>query len=84
VVIVTRDVAIPSLTSVTVVQVTTSIRGAPSELPVGAAEGLRHDSVASCDNIYTIRKSQLSKWIGALGPDKLDELAKTIRIALDL
>lgn len=40
VIAVTRDVAIPYLTNVTVVPVTSTVRGIPTEVPLGTEEGL--------------------------------------------
>ena len=53
VLILTREVVRPHLSRVTVAPST--IRGLSTEVPVGAANGLDHDSVVSCDNIVTVR-----------------------------
>lgn len=82
--VLTRDVAIPHLTNVTVVLVTRTVRCIPSEVPLGPVEGLREECVAGCDNLHTIPCSWLSRRVGALGPAKLDELGRAVRLALDL
>ncbi|WP_131749289.1 type II toxin-antitoxin system PemK/MazF family toxin [Frankia sp. Cppng1_Ct_nod] len=84
VVIITRDTALPYLTNVTVVPVTRTIRGIPSEVPIGPAEGLKVDSVASCDNIMTIPSELLVTQIGILGPALLRRLSAAIRLAVDV
>lgn len=84
VVVMTRDVAIPHLTNVTVALVTRTVRGIPSEVSLGAAEGLSEECVASCDNIHTIPGAWLDRRVGALGPVKLAELSRAARLALDL
>lgn len=84
VVVLTRDVAIPYLTNVTVVPVTRTIRGIPSELRLGPTEGLKVDSVASCDNITTIPASLLAARIGELSPMLLRDLAAAVRLAIDV
>lgn len=84
VVVLTRDVAIPYLTNVTVALVTRTVRGIPSEVPLGAAEGLREECVASCDNIHTIPGGWLNRRVGDLGAAKLDQLGRAVRLALDL
>lgn len=55
--VVSRDAANAVMRRVLVAPVTRRVRGIPSELPVGAAEGLPHDSVASFDNIRPFPKS---------------------------
>lgn len=84
VVVLTRDSAIGVLTNVTVAPVTSTVRGAPSEVLVGSAEGLHHESVISCDNVVTVPQRLLERELGRLGRDKLDELAAALRLALEI
>jgi mRNA interferase MazF len=84
VVIVTRDRAIELLTNVTIVPVTRTVSGAPTEVALGPAEGLRTDCVASCDNLGTIAMGLLRHRLGELGPEKIQELNAAVRVALDL
>lgn len=83
-VIVTRDRAIPVLANLTVAAITATIRGLPTEVPVGSEEGLRRDSVINCDNLFTIPKSSLGSRRGALGPEPIARLRSAVRIALDV
>jgi len=83
-VIVTRDRAIPLLRNVCVVQVTSTIRDLPTEVPLGPAHGLNRTSVANCDNLVTIPKGALGRRRGSLGPEELFRLDAALRIALDL
>jgi mRNA interferase MazF len=83
-VIVTRDLAIPILTSVTVAGITSKIRGLPTEVLVGPDEGLARESVVSCDNLYTVPKAQLGQYRGSLGPEATYRLDDALRIALGL
>ena len=84
VVVVTREEAIPVLTSVTVVLITSTVRGHVSEIRLGSEEGLEHESAANCDNVFTLGKRRLSRYRGSLGPEKLRELNDALRIALGL
>jgi mRNA interferase MazF len=83
VVVVTRDTAIPVLTSVVCVLVTTRIRGHIAEVQVGTEEGLRHEGAANCDNLFTLPTSILRR-VGHLGPAKQHELNGALAIALGL
>ncbi len=84
VVVLTRDVAIPHLTNVTVALVTRTVRGIPSEVPLGPEEGLDYECVTNCDNIHTIPCRWLGRRVGALGPEKLRALALAVQVALDV
>jgi mRNA interferase MazF len=83
-VIVTRDVAIPFLRNVVVAQVTSTIRGLPTEVPLGKAQGLARDCVANCDNLFTVPKSELRARRGSLGPEQLARLRSALATALEL
>ncbi len=83
-VVITREVARPHLGRVTVVPVTSRIRGLTTEILVGRANGLHHDSVANCDGIATIPVSDLGPQIGFLLDSQEDELVAAIHAAFDL
>ena len=82
--IVTRDRAIPILSNVTVAAVTGTIRGLPTEIPLGPAHGLARECVVNCDNLFTIPKSSLAERRGDLDAEALQRLTAALRIALDL
>jgi mRNA interferase MazF len=81
---VTRGRAIPVLANVTVAAVTGTIRGLPTEVPLGTEHGLARDCVINCDNLFTIPKRALGRLRGDLDPASLDRLRTALRIALDL
>ena len=84
VVIVTRDTAIPVLSSLVVVLITSSFHLHVAEVELGKAEGLSHESAANCDNLFTLPKAVLTRRRGHLGPTKLVALDRAITIALGL
>lgn len=84
VVVATRDTAIPVLSSLVCVLVTSSFRGHVAEVPIGPPEGLDHDSAANCDNIFTLPKQVLTRRRGHLDVAKLAALDAALTIALGL
>ena len=67
VLVVTRDVAIPVLGAVLVAPVTRTVRGIPTEIPLGRDEGLPRPCAASFDNLRPLRKALLTRRMGELG-----------------
>jgi mRNA interferase MazF len=55
-----------------------------TEVLVGDAEGLKHDSCIRCDELVSLRKSELTSYIGSLSPTKLQELNQALKVALDI
>jgi len=84
VLLVTRSAAIEVRSAVTVAPITRTIRGIPSELPLGARHGLRKDSVANCDSLQTIPKDALRRRLGSLVSDDLAGLDRALRFALEI
>ena len=84
VLVLTRDTVRPHLTNVTVAPITSTIRGLSTELAVGPANGLDHDSVVSLDNIQTIPAGRLGRQIGLLLIAQEVALARAVQAAFDL
>ena len=84
-VIVSRQVLIDSrFSAVTCAPVFSSGEGLSTQIAVGPDEGLKHESWIMCDNLVSMRKTDLTNTIGSLGPAKLAELNRALRMALDL
>jgi mRNA interferase MazF len=69
---------------VTVVPITSNIRGLSTEVSVGVRNGNDQESVVSCDNIVTIPASAIGRVVGYLLPAQEAELANAILLAFDL
>ena len=84
VVLVSRAAAYAVRASVTVVEVSRTCRGIPSEVPLGVRDGLSARCVANADNVVTIPVAWLEARIAALRPDKARALDDALRFALGL
>jgi mRNA interferase MazF len=84
VLVLTRELVRPHLSTVTIAPITTTIRGLSTEVPLDAANGLAGTSIASCDNITTIPKSALGEQIGTLLDRQEPLLTQAIHAAFDL
>jgi mRNA interferase MazF len=58
--------------------------GLSTEVAVGPDEGLKHDSWIVCDNLVSLRKADLTHFLGSLSRSKLAELNQALKMALDL
>jgi mRNA interferase MazF len=76
VVVLSRPEVIGLLHTVMVAPVTSSIRGAPSEVVLGAAEGLKHPSAVNLDHVQTVEKARLTSFVGSLAPEKMRGVAR--------
>ena len=84
-VIVSRQALIDSSFSTLVCAPVFSARhGLTTQVAVGPAEGLKHDSAIQCDGLISIEKSRLTDFVGELSPAKLGELDAALAAALAL
>jgi len=58
--------------------------GLSTEVEVGLPEGLKHDSSVHCDALVSLPKSELTDYVGNLGPSRLVDLDRALRVALAL
>lgn len=79
--VLTRTAAIAVLDRITVAPCSTRIRGIPTELPLGAEDGLEHESVAQLDSILPVLKTSLHRHLGTIGPERHVELCNRLAIA---
>lgn len=83
VLVVTRSDVVEHLNNVVVAPVTSTIRDIPTCIPVGANEGIDHDSVAAFDNLTMVPRSVLTRRLGTLGPDGRDRICAALQAVAD-
>jgi mRNA interferase MazF len=82
VLVLSRQDVIGLLHTVMVAPITSTIYGAPSEVVVGPAEGLKHQSAVNLDHVQTIEKASLEGYLGSLGPEKMREVCRALAVAV--
>jgi len=58
--------------------------GFSTQVQVGLDEGLIHESWILCDNLVSIRKVELTRFVGSLSPAKILQLDRAVKMALSL
>ncbi len=84
VVLLSRNEAYSVRSLVIVAPVTTRVRRIPSEVTLGANDGMPQDCVANLDTITTIPKDCLQSRLTTLNAEKLKEVEAAIRFALGM
>lgn len=84
-VIVSRQVLLDSrFSTVICAPVYSSYDGLSTQVPVGVAEGLKHENSIHCDELVSIPKTSLRDYLGSLPIVKREQLNEALRIALSL
>ncbi len=84
-VIVSRQTVIDSrFSTVICAPVFSNGEGLSTQIAVGPDEGLKHSSWIMCDNLVSVRKSELTNYLGVLSRSKLAELDYALKMALEL
>lgn len=79
VLVLTRTPAIRSLSNVTVAPVTRSIRDIPAEVRLDTSDGVPSACAVSLENIMTVPKPLLRRWIASLSSERLGQTFAAIR-----
>jgi mRNA interferase MazF len=73
-----------AFSTVTCAPVYSARHGLSTQVPVGAAEGLKHDSAIHCDELVSLPRAILTDYVGALSTARLRDLNRALAIALEL
>ncbi|HMV82717.1 MAG TPA: type II toxin-antitoxin system PemK/MazF family toxin [Blastocatellia bacterium] len=84
VVLLTRSAVIPHLNKVTVAEITSQGKGYPTEVDINQQANLPRHSFVQLDNIQTIPKQRLTKYIGTLNDASLQLIGQKVVLALNL
>lgn len=84
-VVVSRQTLIDSrFPTVVCAPILTRGHGFSTQVPVGIDEGLKHESWILCDHLVSLRKTQLTGFVGSLRRSKVEELDRGLKMALAL
>jgi len=83
VLVVTRSEAIPVLRRLVIAPVTRTVRKIPTEIALGADEGLPVDCAASFDNLQPVNRHLLTERIGALSMSRRREVCHALDALAD-
>lgn len=84
-VVVSRQALIESKFSTVVCAPVYSQRlGLATQVDIGVEEGLKKDSCIHCDELMSLSKTQLTRFVGALSPSTLPKLDHALKVALAL
>ncbi|KAA6458728.1 type II toxin-antitoxin system PemK/MazF family toxin [Acidobacteria bacterium AB60] len=59
-------------------------QGLATQVRIGIEEGMKHDSWVHCDDLRNLQRSQLTSYVGSMGPAKMRKLDYALTVALDL
>lgn len=83
VLVVTRSEAVPVLNRVIVAPLTRTVRGIPTEIPLGPPDGLPAACAASFDNLQPISRSLLATRITTLDVTRRSEICTALDALAD-
>jgi mRNA interferase MazF len=82
VLVLTRDSALDYLGEVTVAPITTTIREIPTEVALGAADGMPRECAVNLDHLQTVARGRLGAIVTTLPPARLEEVRGALLFAL--
>ena len=83
VLVLTRNEVLEVRSLVTVAEVTSSMRGLATEVPIDhEVAGLNQESAINCDGLHTVPQSMLTRHVGAIDKEDLKRVCVAIDYAL--
>lgn len=79
--VLTRDEGIPVLNQLLAVPATRTVRGLPTEVVLGVADGMPAPCALAVDNLRVVRKGHLTTYVTTLGADRLREVCQALAFA---
>jgi mRNA interferase MazF len=84
VLILTRQNILKYLNKVIVAEITTQGKGYPTEIFINQKANLPKPSFVQAENLHTVPKNRLKKFLGALNPETMLEVSQKVVLALEL
>jgi mRNA interferase MazF len=84
VVVLTRQNVLQYVNKVTVAEITTKGKGYPTEIDIDQKANLRQSSFVQADNVHTVSKQKLDRYVGSLDPETMREVSRKVILALEL
>lgn len=82
VLILTRGSAIRYLSRVTVAPITSTVRGVPSEVPLGTDDGMKQPCAVNLHNLVTVAQGHIGHRIAQLSERRMQEVCRAMAFAL--
>ena len=82
VVVLTRDSAIPYLSTVTVAPITSTVRGVPSEVVLNEEDGMKASCAVNLHNAVTISQDRLGRRVARLNSLRMGEICAALWFSL--
>jgi mRNA interferase MazF len=81
VVVLSRNDVIGLIHTVMVAPITSTVRGSPGEVVLGAEHGLKRTSAVNLDHVQTVEQGRLAKYVGALPADLMRDICRALAVA---
>ena len=81
VLVLSRNSLLRCLHTVLVAAITSTIRGSPTEVTLGREEGLKQTSCVNLTNLFTVRQSQLRRYVGSISAGTMRDVCRALAIA---
>jgi mRNA interferase MazF len=81
VLVLSRPSLLGVLHTATVAAITTTMRGSPTEVELDVEEGLKTKCCVNLVNVFTVRQSELRRFVGTIGHEKMSRVCRALAIA---
>ena len=83
IVVLTRDSVLEYLGEAAVAPITMTVRGIPSEVPLGPDDGMPGPCAVNLDHVQTVARGRLGALVTTLSTQRMAEVREALLFALD-
>jgi mRNA interferase MazF len=81
VLVLSRPSALTAIRTAIVAPVTSTIRGLPSEVPLGIDDGMKQDCAVNLDHVQTVHQDDLRVYVATLTDRRLAAVCRALAVA---
>ena len=82
VLVLSREAILPVLRQVNIAEITSTIRGLPTEVVLGVEDGMKHACCVNLHQVYTVERALLRSYVTTLSADKMRMVCKALSAAM--
>jgi mRNA interferase MazF len=77
-----REAILPYLRQVNIAEITSSIRGLPTEVVLGIDDGMKHACCVNLHQVYTVERALLRTYVTTLSAERMRQVCKALGTAM--
>ena len=80
--VLSRQIVLPRLFEVNVAEITSTIRGLPTEVILDVEDGMKHPCCVNLHQVHSVRRTLLRTYVATLSPTRMRQICRALNMAM--